>query len=223
MIAVNDGRSFPHYVKTKFSKVLKSARVSVTPTDKEKNVAQTLLRRENGEARLAITVDMLAAMVASGTIEDPARVELIEGKLITLSPTHLPHGRITAWLIRQLGNCISEGYEVVDGGSLRLDDYNEPMPDICIARTGITADVLSPADCVLVIEVSDSTARKARLVKAPLYAKVGIPEFWIVDLNVGETVVHRGPSEAGWAQVASVPFSGDLVAAFDAAVRVVVG
>lgn len=186
-------------------------------------MAQGLLHKDDGYDRLAITVAMLEAMVASGTIEDPARVELIEGELVTMSPTHLPHGRITAQLIRKLGNCISEGYEVVDGGSLRLNDYNEPMPDICIARTGITADVLSPADCVLVIEVSDSTARKDRLVKAPLYAKAGIPELWIVDLGAGETLVYRGPSEAGWEDVVTVPFGGELVAGFDAAVRVVVG
>ena len=113
MIAVNDGRSFPHYVKTKFSKVLKSARVSVTPTDKEKNVAHTLLRRENGEARLAITVDMLAAMVASGTIEDPARVELIEGKLITLSPVRRAHARMTSKLNALLTASVGPQYEVL--------------------------------------------------------------------------------------------------------------
>jgi Uma2 family endonuclease len=107
--------------------------------------------------------------------------------------------------------------------AVRLDDFNEPMPDICIARAGGTTDVLPPSDCVLVIEVSDSTARNDRLVKAQLYAKAGIPELWIVDLNTSETVVHRRPSEAGWADVMSVPFAGELVAAFDGAVRVVVG
>jgi hypothetical protein len=85
-----------------------------------------------------------------------------------------------------------------------------------------TTDVAMPFEVMLVVEVSDSTARNDRLVKAPLYAKAGIPELWIVDLTTSETVVHRGPSEAGWADVVGVPFAGELVAGFDGAVRVVV-
>jgi Uma2 family endonuclease len=185
-------------------------------------MAQALLLKDDGYSRLAITVQMLEAMVASGTIEDPARVELIEGELITMSPTYRAHARMTARLIGMLTSKMPTTYEVYDGGSLRLNDYNEPMPDICVAHAGVTTDVLYPSDCVLVIEVSDATARKDRLIKAQLYAKAGIPELWVVDLNTSETVVHRGPSEAGWAEVVSVRFAGELVAEFDGVVRVVV-
>jgi Uma2 family endonuclease len=184
-------------------------------------MAQALLLKDDGYSRLAITVQMLEAMVASGTIEDPARVELIEGELITMSPTYRAHARMTARLIGMLTSKMPTTYEVYDGGSLRLNDYNEPMPDICVAHAGVTTDVLYPSDCVLVIEVSDATARKDRLIKAQLYAKAGIPELWVVDLNTSETVVHRGPSEAGWAEVVSVRFAGELVAEFNGDVRVV--
>jgi Uma2 family endonuclease len=186
-------------------------------------MAQALLLKDDGYNRLAITVQMLEAMVASGTIEDPARVELIEGELITMSPTYRAHARMTARLIGMLTNVLPSQFEVYDGGSLRLNDYNEPMPDVCVAHAGVTTDVLYPSDCVLVVEVSDSTARNDRLIKAQLYAKAGIPELWIVDLNTSETVVHRGPSEAGWAEVMSVPFARELVAGFDGAVRVLLG
>jgi Uma2 family endonuclease len=185
-------------------------------------MAQAVLRTEDGYNRLAITVAMLEAMVASGTIEDPQRVELIEGELITMSPTYRNHARMTARLIGLFTQVIPADFETYDGGSLRLDDYNEPMPDICIARAGVTTDVLFPSDCVLVIEVSESTARQDRQIKAQLYAKAGIPEYWVVDLTTSQTVIHRGPSEAGWSDVISVPFGGDLVTAFDGTVRVVV-
>jgi Uma2 family endonuclease len=186
-------------------------------------MAQAVLRKDDGYNRLAITVQMLEAMVASGTIEDPTRVELIEGELLTMSPTYRAHARMTARLIAMLTYCMPANFEVYDGGSLRLNDYNEPVPDICIAHAGVTTDVLYPGDCVLVLEVSDSTARNDRLVKAELYAKAGIAELWILDLNTSETIVHRGASEAGWADVVSVPFAGELTAAFDRAVKVVVG
>jgi Uma2 family endonuclease len=185
-------------------------------------MAQALVRAQDGYDRLAINVDMLDAMVAAGTIEDPTRVELIEGELVTMSPTHLPHARLTAKLIRHIGNSLTPEFEVFEGGSLRLNDYNEPMPDICVAKSGLTANVLTPADCVLVIEVSEATARKDRLVKAPLYGKAGIPEFWIVDINTSETIVHRGPSLSGWTDAKSIAFSGELQPLFDSDVKIVI-
>lgn len=185
-------------------------------------MAQALLNKNDGLARLAITVDMLDAMVASGTIDEPSQVELIEGELVFMSPTHVPHARLTSRLIRQLGNMTSDEYEVFDGVSLRINDYNEPMPDICIARAGVEKNVLAPADCVLVIEVSDATAIKDRVVKAPLYAKAGIPEFWIVDLTTSETIVHIGGTASGWTSVIVVPFTQELAVTFDDAIKVTV-
>jgi Uma2 family endonuclease len=185
-------------------------------------MAQALLHKDDGYNRLAITVQMLKAMVASGTIEDPQRVELIEGELVKMSPTYRSHARMTARLIGLLTQAIRADFETYDGGSLRLDNYNEPMPDICIARTGVTTDVLYPSDCLLVIEVSESTVRQDRTLKAQLYAKAGVPEYWVVDLTTSQTIVHRGSSETGWDEIVSVPFAGELVAGFDGAVRVIV-
>jgi Uma2 family endonuclease len=185
-------------------------------------MAQALLQKDDGFPRLAITVDMLEAMVAAGTIDDPTRVELIEGELVTMSPTHLPHARLTAKLLRLFGNSLSDAFEVFDGVSLRLNDYNEPVPDICVAYAGILADVLASEDCALVIEVAEATARKDRLVKAPLYAKAGIVELWIVDLNTQETLVHRGPGAQGWATIDKTPFTAPLVPLFDDSLSVVI-
>jgi Uma2 family endonuclease len=186
-------------------------------------MAQALLHKNDGYNRLAITVQMLEAMVASGTIEDPARVELIEGELITMSPGHRAHARMTSKLNALLSAQVGSGFEVLENISIRLSDLNEPIADLCVAKAGNDADVVMPYECVLVVEVSDSTARNDRLIKAGLYAKAGIPELWIVDLNTSETVMHRGPSDAGWVEVASVPFSGELMARFDGAMKVVMG
>jgi Uma2 family endonuclease len=183
-------------------------------------MAQAVLLKDDGYNRLAITAQMLEAMVASGTIEDPARVELIEGELAVCTFVSRNEGRLKAKLLHQLANQVSSDFEVLARVSVRLDDHNEPMPDVCVAQAGVTTDVLFPKDCVLVIEVSESTASRDRLVKAGLYAKAGIPELWIVDLTTSETMVHRGPSEAGWAEIVAVPFADELVAGFDGAVRV---
>ena len=59
-------------------------------------MAQALIRTAEGYDRLLINVDMLEAMVASGAIEDPTRVELIKGELVTMSPVHRAHARLTS-------------------------------------------------------------------------------------------------------------------------------
>jgi Uma2 family endonuclease len=54
---------------------------------------------------------------------------------------------------------------------------------------------------LLVIEVADTTLAYDRDVKGPLYARAGIPEFWLVDLGAGAITVYRGPHEDGYRDV----------------------
>lgn len=51
----------------------------------------------------------------------------------------------------------------------------------------------TPADILLVVEVSDSTLRYDRDEKMPLYARHRIPEVWIVDLQSRELRWYRSP------------------------------
>jgi Uma2 family endonuclease len=85
---------------------------------------------------------------------------------------------------------------------VRLGQYSEPEPDVALLRP--RADRyrggLPPLaeDVLLLIEVADSTLRFDREVKAPLYARHGIPELWIVDLAGGSVLVHREPGPEGY-------------------------
>jgi Uma2 family endonuclease len=185
-------------------------------------MAQARVHTADGYDRLAITVDMLEAMVAGGTIEDPTRVELLEGELITMSPVHRAHSRVTSKLHAYLHGKVDSRYEVFDGVSVRLSDFNEPIPDISVVIAGGQSNVVLPFECALVIEVSDSTAQKDRQLKAPLYGKAGIPELWIIDLNTSQTIVHRGPTSTGWADMQAVPFSQSLTPLFDSALSVTI-
>jgi Uma2 family endonuclease len=185
-------------------------------------MAQVLLHKVDGHSRLAITALMLDALVAAGTIEDPARVELIEGELAVCTSVSRKKGILQAKLLGQLANYLAVDFEVLVRVSVRLDDYNEPMPDICVARADVTSDVLYSNDCVLVVEVRDAAARKDGQLKAPLYAKAGIPELWVLDINTAETIVHRGPSASGWADVVALPFADTLTALFDSNINIIV-
>jgi Uma2 family endonuclease len=79
-------------------------------------------------------------------------------------------------------------------GSVRLSEWSEPEPDIALLapRPDFYRNKLaSGADTLLVIEVSDSTLRYDRDDKVPLYARHGVPEVWIVDVQ-GERLLVYG-------------------------------
>jgi hypothetical protein len=76
-------------------------------------MAQAVLCKDDGYNRLAITVQMLEAMVASGAIEDPTRVELIEGELAVCNSFSRNKGRLKAKLLTDLANQVSSGFEVL--------------------------------------------------------------------------------------------------------------
>ncbi|MDQ3504080.1 MAG: Uma2 family endonuclease, partial [Actinomycetota bacterium] len=59
----------------------------------------------------------------------------------------------------------------------------------------------TPEDVLLVVEVADSSEVYDRRTKAPLYARHGIPELWIANLNRDQIIVCRDPAPAGYATV----------------------
>ena len=72
-----------------------------------------------------------------------------------------------------------------------------PEPDIAVLkwRDDYYAEQdRKPEDILLIIEASDTSLRKDRELKLPLYAKAGVPECWIVDVQRKAVEVFRKPS-----------------------------
>jgi len=66
--------------------------------------------------------------------------------------------------------------------TLRLSDETVVDPDMMVLRPKARPKGgLHPEDVILLVEVSDSSLRPDRDIKLPLYARAGIPEYWIVD------------------------------------------
>ena len=91
-------------------------------------------------------------------------------------------------------------------GPVRLSGFSEPQPDLTVMRLRpdrYRSGHPQPADVLLMVEVSDSSLRFDRTVKLPLYARAGIPEFWIVDLGRRMLDAHRTPSGDGYRSMRS--------------------
>jgi Uma2 family endonuclease len=129
-------------------------------------------------------------MAEVGVLSPDDRVELIEGEIVKMSPIGSRHAacvrRLDAFLNRQGSNVVQVSVQ----SPVRLSDFSEPEPDIALLnpRDDFYSDSHpTPADVLLIIEVADASLEYDRRIKLPVYARAGIPQVLIVNLN-GEVI-----------------------------------
>ena len=97
---------------------------------------------------------------------------------------------------RRIEPALPPGWYLRLEGSLRIPDYNEPEPDLCVVR-GESDDYTDrhpgPGDVALVVEVADSSLSRDRGEKRDNYGRAGIPVYWIVNLVDRQLEVYSGP------------------------------
>ena len=149
------------------------------------------------------TVDDYHRMAEVGLLDADARVELIEGEIVELAPIGDPHIAASIRLLHLLVAAVGERGGVSAANPVRLNPHSEPQPDFSVLRP--RADYRTrgprPDDVMLAVEVSDTTLRRDRGVKRPLYARAAIPECWIVNLEERYVEVHRSPASDTYASV----------------------
>ncbi|HEU0179331.1 MAG TPA: Uma2 family endonuclease [Blastocatellia bacterium] len=128
-----------------------------------------------------------------GFFEDK-RVELIEGEVIEMSPIYSPHATSVTLAGDVLRAIFDKGWVVREEKPLSLGDDSDPEPDIALVE-GKARDFKDahPTTAALVIEVADSSLSYDRSRKACLYAKSGILDYWILNLQDRQIEVHRRP------------------------------
>ncbi len=147
------------------------------------------------QPRRRFTADEVSAMVEAGILGDDENVELIEGELLEMSPSSAHHIKVVALLSRLL--ITQTDRWVLIQSPVQLDRESEPEPDVTILREGVALDNdIKPqgSDVSLIIEVMKSSGRRDRLAKLPLYARFGVPEVWLCDLDNKLVEVHRQPA-----------------------------
>ena len=135
--------------------------------------------------RHRLTVHDYHRMAQAEVLAPGARVELIEGEVIDMAPMGTRHRAAVMRLSQLLHDAVGHAAHVSTQLPLRLDAHSEPEPDLALLkpRDDFYADTLpSGADTWLVIEVSDTTLAYDTRIKAPLYARGGVPELWVLDL-----------------------------------------
>jgi Uma2 family endonuclease len=163
--------------------------------------------------RHKLDVSQYHRMGEAGVFEGNERVELIEGEIVEMAPIGGAHAGTTNDLNQMLVVATGDRALVTVGNPVRLDRYNEPQPDFALLRRradSYRSSHPTAADVLLLIEVADSSLRYDRKVKLPLYARHGVPELWIVDLEGGTVEVCREPRGDGYAAISHVA-PGDVL------------
>ena len=163
--------------------------------------------------RHLLTVHDFHKMGAAGILGESDRVELIEGELIDMAPIGVSH----AWMVSRLTNLLVpalKGRAIVSPQNpVRLSDISEPQPDLALLRPAKSAyrDVHpAPEDVLLLIEVADTSLTYDRKRKAPLYARHGLLEFWLIDVGRERIDVHRDPAPDGYRQIVQFENGGSI-------------
>ncbi|MGI8915720.1 MAG: Uma2 family endonuclease [Chloroflexota bacterium] len=142
------------------------------------------------------TIDDYHKMAKAGIFTEEARVELIDGEIVCMSPIGGEHveavGRLTRLLVRAAG----DAWQVNVQCPIAIPDNSEPEPDFSVVRSRHYAGVLpQPADVLLVIEVADTSLARDRFTKLPLYARTGLQEAWLVQVTTAQIERHTEPHD----------------------------
>jgi Uma2 family endonuclease len=142
------------------------------------------------------TVDEFHQMAEGGVFGEDDRLELLDGEIVQMTPIGSRHAgcvmRLNAWF----GRFVQSGALVSVQGPLVLGEGTEFYPDVALLlrRDDFYSQTHPrPSDVLLVIEVADTTADYDRRVKIPRYARAGVREVWVVDLNERVIDVYARP------------------------------
>lgn len=122
---------------------------------------------------------------------DDEKIELLRGMLVTMSPEGEEHTTVGHWLFKLLVRTFSDAqFDVRHAAPFAASDDSEPEPDLLIGPPQTKRLHDHPSRALLLIEVSNSSIRKDRTIKRELYAEIGVPEYWIIDVTKGVPVVE---------------------------------
>jgi Uma2 family endonuclease len=127
------------------------------------------------------------------------KVELIDGFLVSKMPKSPEHGYSTKKIITSIEGLLPAGWIWRAEQPVRIPEFDEPEPDVAIVRgTDETYrhQLPGPSDVALVVEISLTTVGQDRGKKLEAYSRVGIPVYWIVNLEVGQIEVYTAPLQA---------------------------
>jgi len=162
------------------------------------------------------------ALAGTGAFEG-LRTELIEGEIIVLNPQFRPHGMVKMELydrLRDALRALASPLRPVTEFSLEVEPNTLVDPDILVTSEPAGSGPVPLHAARLIVEVSDTSLELDLTRKLRLYARNGVPEYWVADVN--GRVIHQmwGPAGEAYGERREVAFGEVMQAATVEGLRV---
>ncbi len=135
-------------------------------------------------------------MIDAGILTSEDKVELLENYVVLKMPRNPPHDGTIQRINRRFMPAIPQGWCLRVQLTVVLTD-SQPEPDIAVVRGDDQTYMSrhpSPADVGLIIEVANSSLLRDQRDKTRIYARGGIPCYWIVNLVDQRIEAYTQPS-----------------------------
>jgi len=168
---------------------------------------------EQGPRTHRITVDEFIRMAEVGLLAPDARVELIEGVIVDMAPIGTVHARDVDLISERFVLAVHGRAIVRTQSSVQLSDDTMPQPDIALLKfreDGYIDKHPDASDILLVIEVADSSVDYDFGRKLKLYARYGVREVWVLNVQTGTLHFFRSRTEVGYREEGTTQRPGVL-------------
>jgi len=163
-----------------------------------------------------LTIEDYTLLDRSGALDRYARTELIEGTIVAMNAQYRPHAHAKSQLAFRLLTALKDhpdGWGVIIEASVAMPPTSMPIPDIILTTEPAGEGAIPLSSVGLLVEVSDTTLDFDLRSKALLYARMGVPEYWVVDVQGGTIALLSGPRDDGYAERRQIAFGQPIVSA----------
>jgi Uma2 family endonuclease len=170
------------------------------------------------------TLEQYHQMIETGVLMNQ-RVELLNGEIVEMPSEGVKHAHCNSRGRKLLEKLLGDRVEVRDAKPITLPDQaSEPEPDVAVVQA--PDDIYAvhhpyPENIYLLVEYAATSLAKDKETKRRLYAQAGILEYWIVNLQDRQVIVHREAEDGDYRSVQTLTTGPITLLAFpDASVDV---
>jgi Uma2 family endonuclease len=183
----------------------------------------TLVREPEDPQPYLLTLEDFETLHRTGAFDRHPKVELIEGVILQMNPQKNRHSFIKSELGFRLAAALKEiggPFRAVVEPTLAIPPDSAPEPDIAVTSDHPRDGYMELATIALLVEVSSTTLAFDLRHKAGLYARNGVPEYWVVELDGMLIHRHWNPQDGSYADKDEVPIGGTVASVTVSALRI---
>jgi Uma2 family endonuclease len=168
---------------------------------------------EQGPRTHRITVDEFMRMDEAGLLAPDARVELIEGVIVDMAPIGTVHARDVDLISARFVLAVQGKAIVRTQGAIQLSDDTMPQPDIALLKyreDGYIRKHPTGSDILLIVEVADSSVGFDFGRKLKLYARYGMQEVWVLNVQTDTLHFFRSRTDVGYLEESTTQKPGTI-------------